>query len=312
MKRYGLPSLLSLLICCVEGGGSDDGGAPGGGAAGGGGGAPGAGGSMTPPDNITGGGFDNVAYAAQQAGIPTDAVGGFRNFLAAQGTPINAAAALYVQNFQLRTHRRQTTEQEARHLFEQQGSRILSKEESEAYAKLIARGKPDEILAGLDERDTLRTEKQGREYDALIDSAAKLHGYKPGAVFRSFIKANGLEVVVDKVDVRDDAKGTTDKVERAFVVERDGQKKETGRVQLDEYLTKKFADDEPALRDDGAASTGARGAQQQQTNAPAWVRQPAPRQTGNGGGNANPAAAHISSTYGHLIEGDKGGAGQGK
>lgn len=318
-KRRGLGDLVSLinllplLVCRFDGGAGAGGGAAAGaaGAASGansGGGTSGAQGGGASPGSQAGGagaqgaGADDFLSAVSGAGLPTGAVSGFRNLLAQHGSAMAAAAHLYDENYRLRNERRELTNDDARKKLEAAGFKVLTKEEAAVHDSYAALGKPEDLTKIKREHGEMSAREQQREADKLIDRAAELHGYKPGTLFRSMVKANGLSVVTDKVEV-DDGQGGKKRVERAFVVtkEKDSAGKETEkRTALDEYLRTNFRDDEAALpRADGQTAGGfAQGAGGQVGgNGTNWIQQPAP---GGGAGGANPVADYMSSTYGHV------------
>jgi hypothetical protein len=313
-NRAGLLPLMALLVCSFAadgdagaggGGTGTQGGRPGGGTGGGAsGGSQGGGqqgGGQQQPDPFT--------QAVTSVGLPGGAVSGFRNFLAQHGgNALNAAAALYDDNHALRTNRRELSNDQMIEKLRAAGLRVLTKEEAAAHDAFVATGKkPEELTTIITEHGALTREKQEREADKVLDAAAQTHGYKPGAIFRSFVKANNLAVEAGTKKVLDPATNAEKDAPAYFVVTKDAQGKETSRKALDEYLRENFRDDEAALpRADvgvagaaGAGNVAGTGAGQH----PQWVQQPAGGAQQQGG--VNPAASYLGSQYAHVMEAAK-------
>lgn len=154
------------------------------------------------------------------------------------------------------------------------GGKVLTAEESKAWEEYQAMGKPEEVKAKVEERDTLRQEVDQRKEQDRAAEAARLAGFKP-TVLADLIQAKGLEMELKDTTVTEDGNTKTVKVPH---VRPKGQES-TAFSPLQEYVQTNLADYLPALQ---ANEAGGQGGASGGNGGPGPVVTPYPAQQGGG------------------------------
>ncbi len=143
---------------------------------------------------------------------------------------------LFNDNYQLRDKNRGLKEQvkQLEGKVPAEGAVILGAAEAKLLAAYQALGAPDDLKRFQGELQTAQTELAALKRESLLETAATAHGYKA-----SVLKALVKEAQVEMREVEKDGQ----KKPAAFVTGSDGQ-----ALNLDEYVSRNFADFLPALR----------------------------------------------------------------
>ncbi|WP_034335097.1 hypothetical protein [Deinococcus misasensis] len=163
------------------------------------------------------------------------------------GDATRLADRLYSENYQQREEIRTLRGQ-----VPPQGGTALTPEQAALWQAYQSLGAPDEIRAGLTERDTLRSENTTFQRTRTIGQVAEIQGWKP-AEFETFLEGKNLDFVI-----REDDKDKSKKV--VFVKHKDNDK--DVETPLGEYskrwgaLVEAFGGAQKTIVTGGAGSSG--------------------------------------------------------
>ncbi len=195
----------------------------------------------TPPAPSPGGSFDINAFAA--------------SILAQVGGDKDAAIRKLGRELKKARDRRRDAEvrvQELESKLPAKDAVIIVGDDAKLYNSIKPLNlKAEDIVAGLKERDTLRTENTGIKRKQAATEAGAVHKFKPGILLDQ-LNSRSMDLATQKAKVKD-AKGVEQEQE-VWHVRKQGDDKATW-TPLKDWAESELKDYLPALKDDGSSPT---------------------------------------------------------